>query len=85
MAFYKIPAIMVNLQAKEEKYIYMICTGETKEEALRDFVSTVCEKEENNVIYYQDLFDSISNPNGRIAYKFDLHLAYQKRKQCLAI
>lgn len=85
MAFYKIPAIMVNLQTKEEKYIYMICTGETKEEALRDFVSTVCEKEVINVIYYEDLFDSISNPNGRIAYKFDLHLAYQKRKQCLAI
>lgn len=85
MAFYKIPVIMVNLQTKEEKYIYMICTGETKEEALRDFVSTVCDKKVNNVIYYQDLFDSISNPNGRIAYKFDLHLAYQKRKQCLAI
>lgn len=85
MAFYKIPAIMVNLQTKEEKYIYMICTGETKEEALRDFVSTVCDKESSNVIYYQDLFDSISNPNGRIAYKFNLHLAYQKRKQCLAI
>lgn len=85
MALYKIPAIMVNLQTKEEKYIYMICTGETKEEALRDFVSTVCDKESSNVIYYQDLFDSISNPNGRIAYKFNLHLAYQKRKQCLAI
>ena len=85
MAFYKIPAIMVNLQTKEEKYIYMICTGETKEEALRDFVSTVCDKESSNVIYYQDLFDSISNPNGRIAYKFNLHLAYQKRKQCLVI
>lgn len=85
MAFYIIPAIMVNLQTKEEKYIYMICTGETKEEALKDFVSIVCKKESSNVIYYQDLFDSISNPNGRIAYKFNLHLAYQKRKQCLAI
>ena len=85
MSFYKVPAVRVDLKTKEEKYIYMICAGETKEEALKDFVSIVCEKESSNVIYYQDLFDPISNPNGRIAYKFNLHLAYQKRKQCLAI
>ena len=85
MSFYKVPAVRVDLKTKEEKYIYMICTGETKEEALKDFVSTVCEKESKKFIYYQDLYDPVSNPNGRIAYKFDLHLAYQKRKQCLAI
>lgn len=85
MSFYKVPAVRVDLKTKEEKYIYMICTGTTKEEALKDFVSTVCEKEPKKFIYYLDLYDPVSNPNGRIAYKFDLHLAYQKRKQCLAI